>query len=117
MPLTIVFSNQKKTTEVVLRHVRAAGWSGVTLSSDKSQQDREAALQAVRDGDVQVLVATDVAGRGIDIPDVCKYPDLFLIMISQVLNSQLLLSTGRWPTTSNDTRIESVERVERARPV
>jgi ATP-dependent RNA helicase DDX23/PRP28 len=74
MPLQLVFVNQRASAEVVLRHVRAAGWSGVTLSSDKSQKDREAALQAIKDGHVQALVATDVAGRGIDISDVCEYP-------------------------------------------
>jgi ATP-dependent RNA helicase DDX23/PRP28 len=69
----IVFVNQLRTADVVLRHVHAAGWSGVTLSSAKTQDAREAALKSVRDGEVQALVATDVAGRGIDIPDVCEY--------------------------------------------
>lgn len=68
----IIFVNQKRTADVVLRHVHAAGWSGVTLHSDKTQAQREAALQSLRDGEVQALVATDVAGRGIDVPDVCK---------------------------------------------
>ena len=52
--------------------VQSAGWSATTLHSDKTQAQREAALQSLRDGDVQALVATDVAGRGLDVPDVCK---------------------------------------------
>jgi reverse gyrase len=53
--------------------VQSAGWSATTLHSDKTQTQREAALQSLRDGEVQALVATDVAGRGLDVPDVCKY--------------------------------------------
>jgi len=53
--------------------VQQSGWSATTLHSDKTQTQREAALQQLRDGEVQVLVATDVAGRGLDVPDVCKY--------------------------------------------
>ncbi|CCA72800.1 probable U5 snRNP 100 kD protein [Serendipita indica DSM 11827] len=41
-----------------------------TLHSGKSQEQREAALQQLRNGEVDVLVATDLAGRGIDVPNV-----------------------------------------------
>jgi ATP-dependent RNA helicase DDX23/PRP28 len=40
------------------------------LHSGKNQEQREAALQALRSGDADVLVATDLAGRGIDVTDV-----------------------------------------------
>ncbi|TXT11093.1 hypothetical protein VHUM_01844 [Vanrija humicola] len=69
-PPIIVFVNQKKTADMVLKYVQQAGLSGVTLHSGKNQEQREASLQALRDGDVSVLVATDLAGRGIDVPDV-----------------------------------------------
>ena len=52
--------------------VQQSGWSATTLHSDKTQTQREAALQQLRDGEVQALVATDVAGRGLDVPDVCE---------------------------------------------
>lgn len=45
-------------------------WSASTLHSGKSQEQREAALAQLRSGEVDVLVATDLAGRGIDVPDV-----------------------------------------------
>nr|XP_018259746.1 pre-mRNA-splicing ATP-dependent RNA helicase PRP28 [Kwoniella dejecticola CBS 10117]OBR81904.1 pre-mRNA-splicing ATP-dependent RNA helicase PRP28 [Kwoniella dejecticola CBS 10117] len=69
-PPMIVFVNQKKTADMVVRYVQQAGLSGTTLHSGKSQEQREASLQALRDGQVAVLVATDLAGRGIDVPDV-----------------------------------------------
>jgi len=69
-PPMIVFVNEKKTADQVVKFVQQAGRRGVTLHSGKNQEQREAALQALRDGDAEVLVATDLAGRGIDVPDV-----------------------------------------------
>ncbi|WP_300973931.1 DEAD/DEAH box helicase [Sphingomonas sp. LHG3406-1] len=46
------------------------GFSAVALSGEHSQADRNRALQALRDGRARVLVATDVAARGIDLPGV-----------------------------------------------
>ncbi|KAJ9095337.1 hypothetical protein QFC21_005703 [Naganishia friedmannii] len=69
-PPMIVFVNEKKTADQVVRYVQAAGKRATTLHSGKNQEQREAALQSLRDGDVEVLVATDLAGRGIDVPDV-----------------------------------------------
>ena len=45
-------------------------WSTSTLHSGKTQEQREASLQSLRSGDAHVLVATDLAGRGIDVQDV-----------------------------------------------
>ena len=45
-------------------------WSAATLHSGKNQEQREASLQALRSGASDVLVATDLAGRGIDVQDV-----------------------------------------------
>ncbi|CAK9786494.1 DEAD-domain-containing protein [Cutaneotrichosporon oleaginosum] len=69
-PPMIVFVNQKTTADVVVKYVQQAGRSATTLHSGKNQEQREASLKALRDGDVEVLVATDLAGRGIDITDV-----------------------------------------------
>ncbi|ORX40984.1 P-loop containing nucleoside triphosphate hydrolase protein [Kockovaella imperatae] len=69
-PPIIVFVGQKKTADTVVKYVHQGGMSAVSLHSDKSQAQREESLQALRDGEVSVLVATDVAGRGIDVPDV-----------------------------------------------
>ena len=41
-----------------------------TLHSGKNQEQREASLQALRSGEAHILVATDLAGRGIDVQDV-----------------------------------------------
>ncbi|KAF7304784.1 Pre-mRNA-splicing ATP-dependent RNA helicase PRP28 [Mycena kentingensis (nom. inval.)] len=66
----IVFVNQKKTADMVAKDLQRASWSAATLHSGKNQEQREASLQSLRNGDCDVLVATDLAGRGIDVPDV-----------------------------------------------
>ncbi|KAI0673100.1 DEAD-domain-containing protein [Trametes maxima] len=66
----IVFVNQKKTADMVAKDLHRAGWSAATLHSGKNQEQREAALQSLRTGDSDILVATDLAGRGIDVQDV-----------------------------------------------
>ncbi|KEY67625.1 hypothetical protein S7711_07822 [Stachybotrys chartarum IBT 7711] len=69
-PPIIVFVNIKRNCDAVARDIKAMGWSAVTLHGSKTQEQREAALASVRSGQTQVLVATDLAGRGIDVPDV-----------------------------------------------
>ncbi|KAF9264801.1 P-loop containing nucleoside triphosphate hydrolase protein [Marasmius fiardii PR-910] len=69
-PPIIVFVNQKKTADMVAKDLQRANWKATTLHSGKNQEQREAALQSLRDGVADVLVATDLAGRGIDVQDV-----------------------------------------------
>ncbi|MEA1830925.1 DEAD/DEAH box helicase [Methylobacterium durans] len=67
-PTAIVFCN----TRNAVRHLQAVlterGFSVVALSGELGQGERNAALQALRDGRARVCVATDVAARGIDLP-------------------------------------------------
>jgi len=64
---TIVFCNRKCTTEDVYESLRVRGVSVEMLSGDVNQNKRLKVLDAFRDGEVKVVVATDVAGRGIDV--------------------------------------------------
>jgi ATP-dependent RNA helicase DDX23/PRP28 len=69
-PPIIVFVNIKRNCDTVARDIRHMGFSSVTLHGSKTQQQREEALASLREGKTDVLVATDLAGRGIDVPDV-----------------------------------------------
>jgi len=69
-PPIIVFVNIKRNCDAVARDIKQMGFSSVTLHGSKTQEQREAALLSVRNGSTDVLVATDLAGRGIDVPDV-----------------------------------------------
>ncbi len=68
--LALLFSRTKHGAERLRRSLDGAGFSVDAIHGNKSQGQRDRALQAFRDGKVKVLVATDVAARGIDIPDV-----------------------------------------------
>ncbi|KAG9248834.1 Pre-mRNA-splicing ATP-dependent RNA helicase prp28 [Calycina marina] len=69
-PPMIVFVNIKRNCDAVARDIKSMGFSSVTLHGSKTQEQREAALASIRNGSCQVLVATDLAGRGIDVSDV-----------------------------------------------
>ncbi|PBP19160.1 pre-mRNA-splicing ATP-dependent RNA helicase PRP28 [Diplocarpon rosae] len=69
-PPIIVFVNIKRNCDAVARDIKHMGFSSVTLHGSKTQEQREAALASIRSGATNVLVATDLAGRGIDVPDV-----------------------------------------------
>ena len=64
---TIVFCNRKSTTEDVFESLKVRHISVEMLSGDVNQNKRLKVLDAFRDGEVKVVVATDVAGRGIDV--------------------------------------------------
>ncbi|KAF8400101.1 hypothetical protein HHK36_015976 [Tetracentron sinense] len=66
----IVFINTKKSADTLSKALDKAGYRVTTLHGGKSQEQREISLEGFRTKRFNVLVATDVAGRGIDIPDV-----------------------------------------------
>jgi superfamily II DNA/RNA helicase len=66
----IVFVRTKHGADNVARQLARAGLAAAAIHGDRSQAQRERALAAFRSGDVQALVATDVAARGIHVADV-----------------------------------------------
>jgi superfamily II DNA/RNA helicase len=68
--LTIVFSRTKRTAASVAEQLTERGFAAASIHGDLGQGAREQALRAFRHGKVDVLVATDVAARGIDVEDV-----------------------------------------------
>lgn len=68
--LALVFSRTKHGAEKLRKVLDKAGFAAESIHGNKSQNQRDRALKAFRAGEVRVLVATDVAARGIDIPDV-----------------------------------------------
>src|SRR6202044_2739394 len=66
----IIFCNRKRDVQVVYRSLEKHGFSVGALHGDLDQRARMAALDAFRNNSVQLLVCSDVAARGLDIPDV-----------------------------------------------
>ncbi|MTH77420.1 DEAD/DEAH box helicase [Paracoccus aestuariivivens] len=68
--LAIVFGRTKHGSEKLSKLLEKWGFKVASIHGNKSQGQRERALSGFRNGETKVLVATDVAARGIDIPDV-----------------------------------------------
>lgn len=66
-PPIIIFVNQKKGADVLAKSLEKMGYRATTLHGGRNQEQREFALASLKKGDKDILVATDVAGRGIDI--------------------------------------------------
>ena len=66
-PPIIVFANTKNTVESIATLLRTKGFNPATLHSGRSQAQRTQALEGFKTGQYDILVATDVASRGIDV--------------------------------------------------
>lgn len=65
----LVFCATRDTVRTLHANLVARGFTAAALSGELSQAERNAALSALRDGRAQVCIATDVAARGLDLPD------------------------------------------------
>jgi len=68
-PGALVFCHTREAVRHLHASLRERGFAVVGLSGELSQRERSDALQALRDGHARVCVATDVAARGLDLPD------------------------------------------------
>ncbi len=93
--LTLVFVRTKHGADRLVKRLRAHGVEAVAMHGNKSQRQREQALARFESGDVDTLVATDVAARGIDVSG-----------ISHVINFD--------PPADGDTYVHRIGRTGRA---
>lgn len=63
----IVFVRTKQATEEVAERLKARGFSAAAINGDIAQAQRERTISALRDGNLDILIATDVAARGLDV--------------------------------------------------
>lgn len=62
---TIVFAETKRKVDEITRRMRRDGWPAMCIHGDKAQQERDWVLHEFRSGKSPILVATDVAARGL----------------------------------------------------
>jgi ATP-dependent RNA helicase RhlE len=83
MTRVIAFSRTKHGANKVTDHLNAAGITTAAIHGNKSQGARQAALESFRAGKVRVLVATDIAARGIDIDGISHVINVDLPNVSE----------------------------------
>src|ERR1044071_966291 len=87
----IIFCNRKREVATLHRSLVSHGFSAIALHGDMDQSARTAALESFRRGEIKLLVASDVAARGLDIPavshifnfDVPHHPDDYVHRIGR----------------------------------
>ncbi|KAG6459593.1 ATP-dependent RNA helicase dbp2 isoform X1 [Manduca sexta] len=67
---TIIFAETKRRVDEIARAIGREGWRALAIHGDKNQHDRDHVLQHFRNARGAILVATDVAARGLDVEDV-----------------------------------------------
>jgi ATP-dependent RNA helicase DDX5/DBP2 len=69
MERTIIFSNKKHLCNKIEEGLNGMGWGSISIHGDKDQRERDYALASFKRGECPILVATDVAARGLDVKE------------------------------------------------
>jgi len=67
---TLIFTETKRRADDLMRTMRREGWKVAAIHGDKKQDEREYVLNQFKSSNINVLIATDVAARGIDVEDI-----------------------------------------------
>ena len=70
MPKIIIFANTKRVCDNLCHKMKKDNWPCEAIHGDKSQTERDLCLHHFKSGDCPILIATDVAARGLDVKDV-----------------------------------------------
>ena len=124
MDSVLVFTRTKHGADRVVRHLERGGVAATAMHADKTQAQREKALQGFRSGALRVLVATDIAQRGLDISgishvinyDVPQQPEDYVHRIGRTGRAA---ATGDAFTFMSPDEIAMVRTIERVlgRPI
>nr|TKW22532.1 hypothetical protein SEVIR_4G234700v2 [Setaria viridis] len=69
-PLTLIFVETKREADTLRYWLYSKGFPATAIHGDRTQQERESALRSFKSGATPIMVATDVASRGLDVPNV-----------------------------------------------
>lgn len=84
IPKTIIFAATKATCDDLQADLRRAGYNAAALHGDKSQAIRDETMGAFRRGKVNVLIATDIAARGLDVKVKCVVCFMLMLDVQSV---------------------------------
>jgi superfamily II DNA/RNA helicase len=115
----IVFCNRKRDVDVVAKSLSKHGFNAAPLHGDLDQSVRTRTLDGFRSGAVQILVASDVAARGLDIPavshvfnfDVPFHPDDYVHRIGRTGRAGRSGATYMLATSRDSKSVEAIEKL------
>jgi ATP-dependent RNA helicase RhlE len=113
----LIFTRTKHSAERVAQQLKRAGFRATALQGDLSQPRRQAALDEFRTGSVKILVATDIAARGIDvlrISHVVNYdmPDTIDAYIHRIGRTGRINNKGQALTLVTGTDADMIKEIE-----
>jgi ATP-dependent RNA helicase RhlE len=123
MGRTLVFARTKHGADRIVQHLTAAGLNANAIHGNKSQGQRERALADFKRGAVPVLIATDIAARGIDVDGVTHVinfdlPDVPESYVHRIGRTARAGATGRAISLCDDgerAQLRGIEKLIRAR--
>jgi ATP-dependent RNA helicase RhlE len=118
MDSVLIFTRTKHGADRVVRHLTDGGIAATAMHADKSQGERTRALEGFKNGEIRVLVATDIAQRGLDVSgishvinyDVPQQPEDYVHRIGRTGRA---LATGDAYTFMSPDEIAMVRTIER----
>ena len=118
MDMVLVFSRMKHAADRIARNLEQAGIRTATLHANRSQSQRLRALKDFKSGAVRVLVATDIAARGIDVDgishvvnyDFPMHPEDYVHRIGRTGRAQAVGDAISFVTPEDQSALRSVER-------
>jgi ATP-dependent RNA helicase RhlE len=116
---TLIFARTKRGTERLTKTLVRDGFSAAMIHGDRSQSQRTGALQGFDQGKFQILVATDVASRGIHVTNIAHVinydlPQVAEDFIHRVGRTGRMGTAGRASTLVSGTEIGELRSIERA---
>ena len=124
MRSVIVFTRTKHGADAVVRHLERDGYDVAAIHGNKSQNARQRALTGFRSGSLRILVATDIAARGIDVPgishvvnyDLPDEPETYVHRIGRTgRNGASGASITLYDPATEESKLRAVERVTRSK--
>ncbi|MEJ5019454.1 DEAD/DEAH box helicase [Ochrobactrum vermis] len=124
MRSVIVFTRTKHGADAVVRHLERDGYEVAAIHGNKSQNARQRALNGFRDGSLRILIATDIAARGIDVPgishvvnyDLPDEPETYVHRIGRTgRNGASGASITLYDPAAEEAKLRAVERVTRSK--
>ncbi len=115
---TIVFAATKQRTQRLANELRQEGFRAITIHGDLSQKQRDIAMYRFKKGNEDILVATDIAARGIDVPTVghvinYDIPEDPLVYFHRIGRTARAGTTGKAISLVSQDRIDDFGRILR----